>query len=201
MAHGEVLTATISALEAKARALVADAARSGDFEAVTALTPLATDIAALASRWCRSDGRKDRLPRPEEDADVAVEIERGVSAKSKDRYPYYLRDGDDLVKVGWSARDGAPYEHRASRQAVDRIASAIAAKGKAGRRFQMAALIDAIASSKPDDGPPSYQVYVTVSWLKWHGLLLQHGRQGYTIVRPQTFVGSVETAWQALTKR
>ena len=39
-------------------------------------------------------------------------------AVKDDEYPRFQRDGDRLVKVGWSKKDGAEYEHRAPRETV-----------------------------------------------------------------------------------
>ena len=62
-------------------------------------------------------------------------------------------------------------------------------------------LLKAVHARNGDEDIPSYQAYAAVSWLKQTGMLLQHGRQGYTVVRPQTFHESVKTAWQALQRR
>ena len=125
-----------------------------------------------------------------------------ASAKlRKTDYPQFLRQKLDLVKLGWSSREQGPYEHRVPKAGVDAVASAVASKGKSGHRFTMDEIFKAVASAKSAEQVPSYQTYAVVSWLKWAGMVLQHGRQGYTVVRPQTFASSIETAWQSLPQR
>ncbi len=66
---------------------------------------------------------------------------------------------------------------------------------------QRVEILKALAIAKNAEQVPSYQTYAVVSWLKWAGMVLQHGRQGYTVVRPQTFATAIEAAWQSLPQR
>ncbi|WP_242101570.1 hypothetical protein [Lysobacter sp. M2-1] len=108
-------------------------------------------------------------------------------------YPRFERHGDNLVKVGWSKREKAEYEHKAPLRAVVMVADAVRKKGVDGRIFQISALL-------PYTGPdgettvPDYQVYLIVAWWRAIGLLEQHGRKGYSIPKPKDFATNVEHA-------
>jgi len=199
----------IADLDGAARSEIALAAGEGRFDELPQLTPMAKEIAGLAARWPYKVSSTPSAPaRTDATEDPAVpralrgEAAPRASAKlKKSDYPQFLREKLDLVKLGWSPREKGPYEHRVPKDGVDAVASAVATKGKAGHRFTMDEILKTLASAKSAEQVPSYQTYAVVSWLKWAGMVLQHGRQGYTVVRPQTFATSIETAWQSLPQR
>ena len=208
--NGEArLRKLIADLDGAARGEIAVAASEGRFDELPQLTPIAKEIAALAVRWpCGTSPTPRALAPTEASRGPSVptathgETPQQTSAKlEKADYPQFLREKLDLVKLGWSPRQQGPYEHRVAKVWVDAVASAVASKGKTGHRFTMEELLKALASSKTAEKVPSYQTYAVVSWLKWGGMVLQHGRQGYTVVRPQTFATSLEAAWQSLPLR
>jgi hypothetical protein len=199
----------IADLDGAARSEIALAAGEGRFDELPHLTPMAKEIAGLAARWPFKASPTPSAPaRTEAPEDPAMptalrgEAAPRASAKlKKTDYPQFLREKLDLVKLGWSPREKGPYEHRVPKAGVDAVASAVVSKGKSGHRFTMDEILKALASAKSAEQVPSYQTYAVVSWLKWAGMVLQHGRQGYTVVRPQTFASSIETAWQSLPQR
>ena len=199
----------IADLDGAARREIAIAAGEGRFDELAFLAPMAKEIAALASRWpCDappSPATSEQIEsgvKPTSRTSLRLESPAPASSKLRKRdYPQFLRERLDLVKLGWSPREKGPYEHRVPKAAVDAVSSAVASKGKAGHRFTMDEILKTLASLKTVEAVPSYQTYAVVSWLKWAGMVLQHGRQGYTVVRPQTFSTSIETAWQSLPQR
>ena len=197
----------IADLDIEARKELAAAVAAGRFDDLSVLMPPAKEIAALAERWCanlRSEGVVSDLSihQQEESAPAAIEKERKSSSSStKPRYPTFLRQKNELVKLGWSEREKRPYEHRVSKKGVDAVLLAIANMGRAGYRFTMEEIIRVLKNAKGEGKLPSYQIYVVVSWLKWAGMVLQHGRQGYTVIRPQTFAKTIEIAWKELPQR
>lgn len=199
----------IADLDGAARSEIALAAGEGRFDELPQLTPMAKEIAALAARWpCDASPAPMALSQPEATTEASVPAApRGETTPQsstklkKSDYPKFLREKHELVKLGWSPREKGPYEHRVPKGGVDAVVSAVASKGKAGHRFTMDEILKALAGSKNAEQVPSYQTYAVVSWLKWAGMVLQHGRQGYTVVRPQTFASSIESAWQSLPQR
>lgn len=198
----------IADLDGAARREIALAADGGRFDDLPRLTPMAKEIAGLAARWpCETLPTTSAISQPEA-IGLAVTTTlpslappKATTRLKKSDYPQFLREKLDLVKLGWSPTEKGPYEHRVSKAVLDAVASAVASKGKAGHRFTMDEILKALSSAKSADQLPSYQAYAVVSWLKWAGMILQHGRQGYTVVRPQTFASSIESAWQSLTQR
>lgn len=200
-------------LDAEARRQLAAAAAEGRFDDLVQLTPIAKEIAALATRWLTEieneptendlvPARKVRSDDSAEPAEPKVSDAHGTRSRpKKSDYPSFLREKDELVKLGWSPREKGPYEHRVPKVGTTVVVSAVAKTGKAGHRFTMDEIVKEIAATNGSEPVPSYQVYAVVSWLKWAGMVLQHGRQGYTIVRPQTFASAVEAAWQSLPQR
>ena len=202
----------IKDLDAEARQELTAAAAAGRFDDLEQMTPIAKEIAVLLARWCpevqsaatgvapeavrreRSEPRQPNVPRATQPRSAAPKL-------TKTDYPRFLREKDELVKLGWSPREKGPYEHRVSKCAVDSVTSAVATNGKAGTRFAIDEIATSLARAKVTGQIPSYQIYAVFAWLKWAGMVLQHGRQGYTVVRPQTFVPSVEAAWQSLPQR
>jgi hypothetical protein len=198
----------IADLDGAARREIASAASEGRFDELPSLAPLAKEIAALAGRWGLAPSNEQlATPIQEELASPSVVVETSPKVSiaaarvKKAEYPQFLREKQDLVKLGWSAREKGPYEHRVPKAGVDAVAAAVAARGKSGHRFTMDEIVKTLGGPKGAAPIPSYQTYAVVSWLKWAGMVLQHGRQGYTVVRPQTFASSIETAWQSLPER
>ncbi len=198
----------IADLDEAARHEIASAASEGRFDELPSLAPLAKEIAALATRWGLGPSN-ERPVTPIEEESVAPSFKVETSPKSpkaadrlkKTDYPRFLREKQDLVKLGWSPRKKGPYEHRVPKTNVDAVVAAVASRGKSGHRFAIEEIPKALTGTKGAEPVPSYQIYAVVSWLKWAGMVIQHGRQGYTVVRPQTFESSNESAWQSLPQR
>ena len=119
--------------------------------------------------------------------------------KSRD-YPKFFREGDSLVKVGWSKREKGEYEHKSPKAVLSILAAALAKAGERKRRFTMD---DILPLKNPADGSelPDYQVYVCLAWLRHAGLVTQHGRKGYSIPKGGDLVPGVEKQWQKVPQR
>ena len=48
---------------------------------------------------------------------------------------------------------------------------------------------------------PDYQSYLCLAWLKCGGLVIQHGRQGYSLPKGIELDKSIETHWANLPTR
>ena len=114
--------------------------------------------------------------------------------KKKDAYPVFFRDGDTLVKVGWSKSEGAEYEHKCPKRAVDVLVSECARVAGPAKRFVMDTLLPL---SDPDSKAeiPDYQAYVALAFLRHASLVEQHGRSGYSIPKPKSLLADTESAW------
>ena len=171
--------AALAKCESELRALLAQAASSGDYDAVIKLTSWARTVAGLkgGALTSVSEGSKTALKRK----------------AAGTTYPRFERRGDSLVKIGWSKREKAEYEHRAPLGAVALVADKVRKKGADGRIFQISGLLPC-ESADGETIVPDYQVYLVVAWWRELGLLEQHGRQGYSLPKPSEFAKSVERA-------
>jgi hypothetical protein len=174
--------------ESDLRALVASAADSGDYDSVMRITLWAKQVAAMSSS-------EPRLSRTTNDNKMVAKSKRSSIAGTA--YPRFLRRRDQLVKIGWSKRKKAEYEHKAPHQVALALAQLVGEAGNDGRIFQVATLLPL---KNPADGTeiPGYQIYLVIAWWRSVGLLDQHGRQGYSLPKAARLLQSVESAWAAL---
>lgn len=115
-------------------------------------------------------------------------------------YPKFLRDGDQLIKIGWSKKEKAQYEHKAPKSVLGPLLQSLLAAGGDGHRFTTD---DVLPLGEAGDGLeiPSYQSYLCIAWLRSEELIVQHGRQGYSLPQPDRFAASVEESWERLSRR
>ncbi len=118
----------------------------------------------------------------------------GRERRTSKQYPRFVRSEDRLVKVGWSKRDSAEYEHRASEVSVRAVVAALRDLGS--REFSMDQLMPV------DDGNgaevPSYQVYLIVAWLRALGAVRREGRGGYVALPDCLIATAMEKHWGSL---
>ena len=114
-------------------------------------------------------------------------------------YPRFVREGDALVKIGWSKKSKSEYEHRAPRDVLGQITAAIRDLARAGSRFTVEEILAGIAAKGAEI--PSYQTYLCIAWMRENALLEQHGRQGYSLARPTQLSDQMAGAWSATATR
>lgn len=193
----------LSSAEESLRDLMGAAAKEGDYETVLQIAGW-----AKAVRQLLADSAHLRAPSEEPasatvciaDSEVSAETPELAlpegnhssanskllvrkTSRAKD-YPKYLRIGDVLVKLGWSKSQKAEYEHKAPFSVVRDLVMAIRQATSKKRTFVMEAILP-LKSSADGQEVPSYQTYACLAWLRQEGLIVQHGRQGYT-VKPNT---------------
>jgi hypothetical protein len=123
---------------------------------------------------------------------------RGKAAK--DGYPQFVREGDSLVKIGWSKSEGKTYEHKAPRGVLRALVQALVRSGSGGARFTVEALLPLKEIAGGSD-IPDYQTYLTLAWLRSAGLVIQHGRQGYSLPPGSDLERESERRWGELRTR
>jgi hypothetical protein len=170
--------------EDRFRRLLTEAASEGNFGQVMQLAGWAQSLAQLRSDILKADPlgaqpssttKSDRPPLPSEET-----LKPARKPKSTASYPKFFRNEESLVKVGWSKSQRAPYEQKAPFNVLGDLVTAISTVSARKGRFAMESLLPLKSSS---DGAeiPSYQVYLCLAWLRHEGLVLQHGRQGYSV--------------------
>ena len=134
---------------------------------------------------------------------TAPEVGAGGKQLSKSQikktYPVFLRARDALVKVGWSKRHRAEYEHRAPRTVLMALVSTLEKRAKHTTRFSSDNIFP--LSDPKNDDIPGYQGYVALAWLSFIGAIERQGRQGYRIVAKRTLRDLVEEQWTAIPER
>src|SRR5215213_6474227 len=101
--------------EAELRALLAEAAEAGEYEAIVDVAAWASAVAQLAAKagW-RGDSTNVESPTRNSGSNSNGSARKSTTKASaakqtsgggdKPAYPLFLREGDQLVKVGWSRR-------------------------------------------------------------------------------------------------
>jgi hypothetical protein len=122
------------------------------------------------------------------------------AASRPSEYPKFLRDGENLVKIGWSKKDRSPYEHRAPKRVLDLLVDSLLGAGRDGRRFTTE---DILPLHEPEEGAevPSYQAYLCLAWLRSEKKIEQHGRQGYSLPDPEDLPALVGKCWDGMRRR
>ena len=171
---------------------------------VAQIAPLADSIASLlrsehaagvpGSRE-RSNGRGKGPGRKR----VHRNVSRRSSSKPTDQYPRFERDGDKLVKVGWSKKNEEVYEHRAPKDAIMRFREHLAEKFDAGAMFTMEELLPVPSTNGGE--VPSYQAYLALAWLRDRGAVRKKGRDGYTYSERAIDEAGLEELWATLPDR
>ena len=158
--------------------LAAEAATGRDYAEVARLARLAGAVRAL--RESGTATAADDAAAPVEPKSMATgPPPRAATAPEVKRRPYpkFLRDGDTLVKVGWSRRESAEYEHRSPVAALLRVSAAIERLAGAAGRFTTDDLMPALDAGR--DPLPSYQSYLCLAFLREAGLAGRDGRSRY----------------------
>ncbi len=116
-------------------------------------------------------------------------------------YPKFFREGDSLLKLGWSRKSKSEYEHRAPHEAVLAVAGRVAEVASTTSRFTVEDLGD-VRIAQGEEPISSCQVYLCVAWFRRAGLVVQHGWRGYSLpIAPAQFPAKVKAAWGELRER
>lgn len=113
----------------------------------------------------------------------------GPERRTGRQYPRFLRSENRLVKVGWSKKNGAEYEHRASRATVEAVVAAL--REMEPHDFSMKQLMH-------DAGVTSYQVHLIAAWLRSVNAVRRAGRGRYAAVSGRLSNAAIERHWQSL---
>lgn len=194
------VVAALKCCEEELRRLAAEAAAEGDYDMLARLGNTARTVSEIGREWQASPLAQGNAE--SDAAAIAREAPAPASAgrtrpgrgATKHSYPRFMRRGDELVKIGWSKRDRKEYQHRAAHNLLVALRQALLDAARRRRLFTMDALDRQLSSS----GSPGYQAYVWLAWLRTGGLVKQHGRQGYSVVKAATFEKDVDQAFAKL---
>lgn len=211
--------------EGALRALIEEGLSRQNYREISELAQVAEQIAAIRITIAGGDNQESALPeryalQSAEDPVVRAATVSHTFAKPKTQiktsqqpavrskgtepeglriYPIFERDGDKLVKIGWSERDERRYEHRAPQSVVMRACNVIARHGRSGQQFKMDAVVKELAA---DSEPiPSYQAYLALAWLRSAGAIDRDGKEGYRTKNGPLTAERLTELWHGLTPR
>lgn len=202
--------ALLSETERSLRQLMTDGLESQSYADVAQIAGMAERLAALKNSSMQyPDPLAPASPRvngmaaeAEKTASLAASrSKQHASANSAERqsYPRFERDGDKLVKIGWSDRDQRAYEHRAPRAIVFEVCEALGKRSGRGRRFKMEEVLPELNEMK--EPVPSYQGYLTLAWLRSEGVIERDGKEGYRVKSGSLSTERIEKLWESLGER
>jgi hypothetical protein len=199
--------------ESRLRALVAEAAAVGDYDAVLQLTEWARRVAALETvrppagglgKACNHAGHEEGDDADHLSPSAPSPGKKSIRRRKKGRaprqraaavYPKFARVDDQLVKIGWSKKAKKEYLHKAPRRVVDALVARFVKLG-AGREI---CSTDQVFPLRDEDSDiPSYQAYLCLAWLRSIGLVQQHGRRGYSISKGTDARIVIRALWSEL---
>jgi len=182
--------------------LASEAGGARDYDQAASLIELARKIKQLTEQFMSGASRNET---PANSADETKDVHPGAESKTPIRsrnklgqYPRFVREGDNLVKIGWSKSQRAEYEHKSPKRLLAVLCESLtSANGKRIMMNKVLPLKDPVTGA----AFPDYQSYVCLAWLKSTGLVTQHGRQGYSLPKGTELGESVETLWANLLTR
>ena len=127
-------------------------------------------------------------------------IDRPRANAGKVGYPRFEREGDKLVKIGWSKKNKSAYEHRAPREVVIAFARHLASSVGEGKVFAVEDLTP-VPDVANGGEVPAYQVYLTLAWFRSTGVVEKKGRDGYVLCHGALAGGRLDKLWASLPAR
>ena len=152
------------------------------------------EIAKLADELSNIVGITKPMPppvvRPRGTPKTSKSVNRIIHRRS---YPIFERDGDKLVKIGWSKKARKEYQHRAPYKVSGALLDAIRKKVSDGEFFTAPDIL-------PVNNIPDHQAYLALKWLQTEGMISKHGRDRYAIEPGKLTATSIDDRWQSLPK-
>ena len=189
----------VSDTEARLRTLIAEAATSGDYDAVRQLSSTAERLAVLRDELAGSSRPTPggRFTNRCAQASTTRKRRRGrASAATKSVYPRFERRNEVLCKIGWSKKSRTEYEHKVSRPIYDHIVDALISLARNPNAvLTVDQIVEHLVSS--DDADVSvYQVYIVLALLRRERLVEKRGREGYRVIGSNNLAAQARTVWE-----
>jgi hypothetical protein len=192
------------------RGVMEKAVQAGQYSVVTHLVEIATALDRV-SRECAGV----KLVADSEQADtrlIGVQVASAApvtpsnslkrvaatTRQAKLEYPKFACDEGRLVKIGWSKREKAEYEHKAPREAALAV-YVVLSKVQPAIAFKMEELLPI----RLPDGTevPSYQSYLVLAWLRHMNQIEKRANDSYLWIAEEISASSFDRAWDATPRR
>jgi hypothetical protein len=193
--------------EAELQRIAAEAMAQGDYAGARSGLELAEQVGGLnkglgvpeaaATKPRPATAAKPKPPAtPRKTAKKAAKTTAKRPAPEK-AYPRFAREGDKLIKIGWSKRTKQEYNHKAPRAAVEAFVAHLRKHTKDERLFTIDD-VTPIPDPENDGDLPGYQVYMAIAWLRSLGVLFKHGRSDYSVGHAAIKDKPLAQAWKHL---
>ena len=195
-----VLSEAEEALSTLMREGLADQ-RYDDVAAVAQVTQLLTDLIGSLENPAQEDREtgpsKSRTGREKTPAAGAgPPATKNASGTPRRSYPQFAKDGDRLVKVGWSAKSRQEYEHRTHRRVLWVFARVVRDRAEPADCFTMEDVLPLVYAGGKEI--PSYQAYLALAWLRSVEAITKDGRDGYRADVFKLSDESLKSLWESL---
>ncbi|MEM6256839.1 MAG: hypothetical protein AAGI37_00835 [Planctomycetota bacterium] len=200
----------LSACEAELQRLATEAMADGDYDSARRGLELAEKVAGLYQEPESSAGQtqarkktnvRGTIQQPERSSTPKNHKSSGkrIAAKSSKSkaYPRFAKDGDKLVKIGWSKQTREEYEHKAPLLAVEAFSAHLRIHSKEGRIFKIDDIMP-VADPNSEGELPSYLIYMALGWLRSIDAVSKHGRSGYSAKTNAISKKALSQAWDQL---
>lgn len=186
--------------ESRLRQMMEEALREQRYEHVAKIAGLAQGVSRiLQSQVAQNPREPNTLTEPNGlRADVPPPAKMPTRTKSRTAsFPKFERDGERLVKIGWSKKNKSSYEHRATKEGVYAFVHHLVGSTTEDKVFLVEDLLP--VPDGADGGElPAYQVYLILAWLRRSGSVEKKGRDGYVFRRANLHDDAVEELWAKL---
>ena len=180
------------------------AVRAGAYEDVAEIAVLASSLREVMTRLSIAPTMVnieslDVLPPPPKvrPKGVTRALVQG-NRRAGSEYPKFLRDGDRLIKLGWSKKDRREYEHKAPVDVCRAVCFRLAEAAE-GHVFRME---DFFPITNADGQEiPTYQSYLVLAWLRSMSLIERTAKDGYRWLTNSFDEAAFTEAWNKTSTR
>ena len=201
---------TLNHCEAELQQIAAEAMARGDYAEARRGLELAEQVSGLGqklgvSTTLAKPSRPDASVNPTRRSVPRKSVKGPAKPTAKRRaahkaYPRFARDGDKLIKIGWSKRTKKEYTHKAPRAAIEAFFTHLRKHTQDERLFT---IDDVTPVPDPENNGdlPAYQVYMAIAWLRSLDVLFKHGRNGYSVDHAAIKDKPLAQVWKQLPSR
>lgn len=184
-----IVDQAISALQQLASQSLMD----NDFSTVTEISRLAEALQSLTNETPPNSSNPrtvEMLSKPK------TEKQKSRGRTPTGTYPKFQKDGEKLVKIGWSKKSRTEYEHKAPKSAISTLISTIGALYSVEKYFKAQDVFP--LKSTNGEEIPDYQGYLALKWLHSVGLIKKKGRDQYSLISNKDYEKEILAAWNNL---
>lgn len=186
------------AAEQRLRSLMGAAVQNGRYLEVARLADMAQALEQISKLADIAPGRNVSTQVKSDVPARRTSKSEAPKTKPHEEFPKFARDGDQLIKIGWSKRNKSEYEHKVLRTAALSVYLQLGERTDSGG-FKMEELLPI----KMTDGSdvPSYQSYLVLAWLRHFQLVEKLGKNSYQWMIEGIDDASFQKVWESTPRK